>query len=72
MKNELKNKSSLKLQSYKLDNQILVEKMNELNGLKQELESTIIKKRTEEYSIIDELSIIKSENKRYINALFKT
>lgn len=37
MQNKGKNGEALKLQSYKVDNQVLASKINELNDLKSEL-----------------------------------
>jgi hypothetical protein len=60
MQQRTKNGESLKLQSYKVDNQVLVSKINELNDLKSELENTLSKHRNQENSFTDEREHLKT------------
>ena len=50
-----KNIEPLKLQSYKLDNEVLASKINELNELKSELESTLSNQKMKESNVLSEL-----------------
>jgi hypothetical protein len=59
-----KNNEPLKLQSYKLDSEVLASKINELNELKSELESSLTYQKMKEENVVSELESLKVENQK--------